>query len=61
VEGWGCRPTVKSSDPELFLTEGTAVTKMEKGLRGRRSRPVKAQIGIQLKGRPGALTLLLML
>jgi hypothetical protein len=27
VEGWSCHPTVKSSDPELFLSEGTAGTK----------------------------------
>jgi hypothetical protein len=27
VEGWGCHPTVKNSDPELFLPERTAGTK----------------------------------
>ena len=37
VEGWGCHPTVKNSDPELFLSERTAGTKMEKSLRKRRS------------------------
>jgi hypothetical protein len=36
VEGWGCHPTVKNSDPELFLTKRTAGTKMEKKLRERR-------------------------
>ena len=33
VEGWDCHPTVKNSDPELFLTKRTAGTKMEKRLR----------------------------
>ena len=33
VERWGCHPTVKNSDPELFLSERTAGTKMEKSLR----------------------------
>ena len=37
VEGWGCHPTVKNSDPELFLSERTAGTKMEKSMRERRS------------------------
>ena len=37
VEGWGCHPTVKNSDPELFLSERTAGSKMEKSLRKRRS------------------------
>ena len=32
VEGWGCHPTVKNSGPELFLSERTARTKMEKKL-----------------------------
>jgi hypothetical protein len=35
VEGWGCHSIVKSTDPELFLSEGTAGTKMEKRLRER--------------------------
>jgi hypothetical protein len=30
VEGWGCHPTVKNSDPELFLSKRTVGTKMEK-------------------------------
>ena len=33
VEGWGCHPPVKNSDPELVLSERTAGTKMEKSLR----------------------------
>ena len=37
-EGWGCHPIVKKSDPELFLSERTAETKMEKRLRERGSR-----------------------
>ena len=27
VEGWDCHPTVKNSDPELFLSKRTAGTK----------------------------------
>jgi hypothetical protein len=30
VEGWFCHPTVKNSDPELFLSKRTPGTKMEK-------------------------------
>ena len=30
VEGWGCHHIVKTSDPEMFLSERTAGTKMEK-------------------------------
>ena len=37
VEGWGCHPMVKNSDPELFLSKRTAGTKVEKRLRKRRS------------------------
>ena len=29
VEGWGSHPTVKNSDPELFLSKRTAGTKNE--------------------------------
>jgi hypothetical protein len=36
-EGGDCHPIVKNSDPELFLSERTAGTKMEKRLRKRRS------------------------
>ena len=31
-----CHPTIKNSDPELFLSERTAGIKMEKSLRKRR-------------------------
>jgi hypothetical protein len=27
VEGWGCHPTVKNSDPQFFLSKRTAGTK----------------------------------
>jgi len=37
VEGWGCHCTARNSDPELFLSEITSRTKMEKSLRERRS------------------------
>jgi hypothetical protein len=37
VNGWCCHPTVKNSDPELFLSERTAGTKMDKSLGKRRS------------------------
>jgi hypothetical protein len=37
VERWGCHPTVKNSDPELFLSKRNAGTKMEKRLRERHS------------------------
>ena len=33
VEGWGCCPTVKNSDSELFLPKRTAGTEMERRLR----------------------------
>jgi hypothetical protein len=59
VEGWGCYSTVKNSDPELFLSERTAGTKVEKNLRKRRSSDW-TQIWIQPRGRPQGLTLLLM-
>jgi hypothetical protein len=36
VEGWGCYPIVKNSDSELFLSERSTGTKMEKSLRERR-------------------------
>jgi hypothetical protein len=35
VERWGCHSTVKNSDPELFLSERAAGTKMEMSLRKR--------------------------
>jgi hypothetical protein len=37
VEEWGFHPTVKNSDPELFLSKRTAETKMKKRLREKRS------------------------
>ena len=37
VEGWGCYPTVKNSDPELFQSKRTVGTKMAKILMERRS------------------------
>ena len=37
VEGWGYYPTVKNSQPELFLTKRTAGTKIEKRPWERRS------------------------
>jgi hypothetical protein len=37
VEGWGCHPTVKNSDPKVSLSRRTAGTKMEKSPRERRS------------------------
>jgi hypothetical protein len=36
-ERWGCHPTVKNSDPELFLSKRTAGTKREKRLREKKS------------------------
>jgi hypothetical protein len=33
VERWSCHLTVKNSDPELFMSERTAGTKMEKSLK----------------------------
>jgi hypothetical protein len=37
VEGWGCHPTVKSSEPELSFSKRTAGTKLETSLRERKS------------------------
>jgi hypothetical protein len=37
VMGQCCIPTVKTSDPELLMSEGTALAKMEKSMRKRRS------------------------
>jgi hypothetical protein len=49
VEGWGCHPTIKNSDPELLLSKRTAGTKMEKSLRGRRS-TVRPKLGSSSRG-----------
>jgi hypothetical protein len=59
VEGWDCHPTVKNSDPELFLSEGTAGSKLEKSLRKRRSSD-KPKLGSSSREDPQNLTLLLM-
>jgi hypothetical protein len=37
MEGLGYRPTIKISDPELFLSKRTTGTKMEKRLKERQS------------------------
>ena len=37
MKGYGCHPTVKNFDPELFLSKRTAGTKMEKRLKERKS------------------------
>jgi hypothetical protein len=35
VERWHCHPTVKNSDPELFLSKRTASTEQEMSLEGK--------------------------
>ena len=49
LEGWGCHPTVKSSDPEFFLSEGISGTKMEKSMREKRSSD-RPQLGTSSRG-----------
>jgi hypothetical protein len=49
----GCHPTVKSSDPELFLPEGTTGTQMEKSMRERRSND-RPKLGSSSRRGPGA-------
>jgi len=49
VEGWGCHPTVKHTDPELFLSERTAGSNMEKILR-KRSSSNRIQLKERLQG-----------
>jgi hypothetical protein len=36
-QGWGCHPTVQTSETELFPSKTTAGTKIEKRLRERKS------------------------
>ena len=59
VEGWGCHPTVKNSDPELFLSKKKYRDKNGEETEGKEVQG-QAQIGIHLKGRLQGLTLLLM-
>jgi hypothetical protein len=57
VEGSGCHSLVKNSDPELFLSERTVGTKMEKSPR-KESSSDRPKLGL---GRSRGLTLLVML
>jgi hypothetical protein len=56
VEAWGCHPTVKYSDLDLFLSERTTCTKHGEESEGKEVQ-WQAQIGIQFKGRLQGLTL----
>jgi hypothetical protein len=49
MEGWGCYPTVKSFESELFLSEETSGTKMEKSMREKRSSD-RPQLGTSSRG-----------
>jgi len=58
VERWGCYPTAKNSDPELFLSKRTSGTKMEKNLRERRSCDLPPNLGSILRGGPKPHTII---
>ena len=49
MEGWGCYPTVKSSEGELFLSEGMTGTKVEKSMRESRSND-RPKLGFSSRG-----------
>ena len=58
---WSCCPIRIIFDPELFLFEGTAGTKLEKNMRERRSMD-RPKLGFRSrKGRHRAMTLILIL
>jgi hypothetical protein len=49
VEGWGCHSTIRSSDPELFVSKRPAGTKVEKRLEERRFSD-KPKLGLSSRG-----------
>jgi len=58
VERWGCHPTVKNSDPELFLSKRTAGTKIGDKTEGQAVQRL-TQLGFHIKDRLQDLTLVL--
>ena len=52
VEGWGCHPTAKNSDPELLPFLGSAGTKVEKSVKESRSSD-RLKLGSSSRGGPG--------